>query len=141
MNAATTHTLTPGPAVVSDDEASIEEQPKVDRVEPQTVKFPFDSHEEITRKSNQPKEVIMTSKDQLELLKLHNKLGHVSFKLLKNMAKQGLIPYKFANVDPPKCPSCIYGKQTNDHGEPRPSQHLLVAVSRLIQVTASLLTN
>ena len=28
------------------------------------------------------------------------------------MAKQGLIPAKLANVDPPKCPSCIYGKQT-----------------------------
>ena len=76
------------------------------------MKFPFDSHEEITGKTHQPKEVTVSSKDQLELLKLHNKLEHVSFKLLKNMAKQGLIPAKLANVDPPKCPSCIYGKQT-----------------------------
>ena len=112
MNAATTPTLTPEAAVVSDDEASVEEQQQVDRVEPQTVKFPFDSHEEITRKTHQHEEVTVSSKDQLELLRIHNKLGHVSFKLLKNMAKQGLIPAMLANIDPPKCPSCIYGKQT-----------------------------
>ena len=112
MKGTTQSALVPETAAVSDDKASIEEHPKADRVVPQTVKFPFDSHEEITRKTHQPEEVNVSSQDQLELLKLHNMLGHVSFKLLKNMAKQRLIPAKLANVDPPKCPSCIYGKQT-----------------------------
>ena len=75
MNAATTPTLTPEAAVVSDDEASIEEQQKVDRVEPLSVQA-----------------------------------------------------------------ASMVNRQ-KDHGEPRLSQHPLVAVSRLIQVTASPLTN
>ena len=53
MNAATTPALTPEPVVVSDDEASTEEQPKGERVVPQMIKFPFDSHDEIVRKTHQ----------------------------------------------------------------------------------------
>ena len=54
----------------------------------------------------------VTFNDQLEHLKLHNKFGHISFHLLKNMAQQKLIPHKLAKVEPPKCSSCLYGKKT-----------------------------
>ena len=48
--------------------------------------------------------------DQAALMQLHEKLGHCSFAQLKQMAKQGIIPRKFAKVPPPKCPSCLYRK-------------------------------
>ena len=45
--------------------------------------------------------------DQASLMQLHEQLGHCSFAQLKQMAKQGIIPRKFAKVPPPKCPSCL----------------------------------
>ena len=35
---------------------------------------------------------------------------HTSFAQLQELAKQGIILKKLANVPPPKCPSCLYGK-------------------------------
>ena len=113
MNVTTSPTLAPEPAIVSDDEESDEDETMPHRDTPRKVRFPFDEdHEQrvITDESFHSTETM--SKDQLELLKLHNKYGHISFKILRNMAKQGLIPSKFVHVDPPKCPSCLYGKQT-----------------------------
>lgn len=37
-------------------------------------------------------------------------LGHLSFRTLKLMAKAGLVPRELANVPPPICPGCAYGK-------------------------------
>ena len=47
---------------------------------------------------------------QFRLLTIHERLGHISFSILKLMAKCGLIPRDLANVDPPKCPGCAYSK-------------------------------
>lgn len=49
---------------------------------------------------------------QAELLKWHFRLGHLPFKVLKNLAKHRLIPHHLHNVDPPMCASCQYGKQS-----------------------------
>ena len=79
MNVTTMPALTPEPAVVSDNEESVSEQPKDERAQPRTVNFPFNSHKLVARTDHQCKEVASMSKDQLELLKLHYKFGHVSF--------------------------------------------------------------
>ena len=49
-------------------------------------------------------------KKQFRLLMFHEKLGHTSFSILKLMAKCGILPRDLANIDPPVCPGCAYGK-------------------------------
>ena len=49
-------------------------------------------------------------KKQFRLLTIHERLGHVSFSILKLMARCRLIPQELADVDPPCCPGCAYGK-------------------------------
>ena len=43
----------------------------------------------------------------MEFLDLHNKAGHTSFAKLKVMAKQGIIPSKYASCPTPVCPACM----------------------------------
>jgi hypothetical protein len=50
--------------------------------------------------------------DRLQLLKYHHQFGHVSFQRLQEMAKQGIIPKRFATVAPPMCAACSYAKAT-----------------------------
>ena len=57
----------------------------------------------------EPDTPLMAS-DQALLMAYHEQLGHTSFAQLQELAKQGIIPKKLANVPPPKCPSCLYGK-------------------------------
>ena len=46
------------------------------------------------------------------LLRWHYRLGHLPFKTLINLAKQGLIDQRLATINkPPLCPGCQYGKQ------------------------------
>ena len=52
----------------------------------------------------------LLASDQTLLMAYHEQLGHTSFAQLQELAKQGTIPKKLANVPPPKCPSCLYGK-------------------------------
>ena len=47
---------------------------------------------------------------QMRLATYHEKLGHVSFDILKRLSLAGLIPKDLANVPPPRCPGCQYGK-------------------------------
>jgi Reverse transcriptase (RNA-dependent DNA polymerase)/GAG-pre-integrase domain len=47
-----------------------------------------------------------------ELLRLHNRLGHISMLRLQNMAKQGHLPRRLATCRIPMCQSCVYGKLT-----------------------------
>ena len=57
----------------------------------------------------EPDALLMAS-DQALLIAYHEQLGHTFFTQLQELAKQGIIPKKLANVPPPKCPSCLYGK-------------------------------
>ena len=57
----------------------------------------------------EPDAPLMAS-DQALLMAYHEHLGHTSFAQLQELAKQGTIAKKLANVPPPKCPSCLYGK-------------------------------
>ncbi len=50
--------------------------------------------------------------DSQTFLDWHYKLGHTSPKTMQHMAELGLIPRKLKDCRVPKCPACIYGKQT-----------------------------
>ena len=47
-----------------------------------------------------------------ELLRQHYKFGHVSFRRLQEMAKQGILPKRLASCPIPVCSACLYGKGT-----------------------------
>ena len=52
----------------------------------------------------------LLASNQALLMAYHEQLGHTYFAQLQELAKQGTIPKKLANVPLPKCPSCLYGK-------------------------------
>ena len=43
---------------------------------------------------------------------LHQRFGHLSFTKLQQMARDGIIPKKFAKCPKPACSSCLYAKAT-----------------------------
>jgi len=53
-----------------------------------------------------------TAANQLELLKLHHRLGHISIHRIRAMAKLGLAPKQLAVTPVPMCASCQFGKAT-----------------------------
>jgi hypothetical protein len=42
----------------------------------------------------------------------HYRLGHLTFPKLKQLALNGKIPKKLAEVLPPKCTGCLFGAMT-----------------------------
>jgi hypothetical protein len=50
--------------------------------------------------------------DQVELMRCHYCLGHLSFCKLKQLALNGKIPQRLAKVKPPTCPECLFGAMT-----------------------------
>ena len=51
-----------------------------------------------------------TARKKARLFTIHEQLGHLSFSILRDMARAGLIPKDLATIDPPICPGCAYGK-------------------------------
>ena len=47
-----------------------------------------------------------------ELLQLHHRMGHTPNSKLQEMARQGIIPSRYANCKVPICSACQYAKQT-----------------------------
>ena len=56
-----------------------------------------------------PNLVILQRKQQV-LATIHERLGHLSYSKIKLLARAGLIRSDLANVPPPTCPGCAYGK-------------------------------
>jgi hypothetical protein len=54
--------------------------------------------------------IALNRRKQQRLATYHEQLGHVSFSRLQLIAKTGLIPKDLANIKPPVCPGCAYGK-------------------------------
>ena len=87
----------------------------------------------------------------LGLLKIHQRFGHISFRKLQWMAKQGVLPKSYATCDIPVCPACAYGKMIKrpwrskkeknydktDHTSLRPGEK--VAVDQLVSPTPGLI--
>ena len=47
-----------------------------------------------------------------QLLRLHHRFNHISFRKIKMMAKAGLVDKKLADAPTPVCSACLYGKAT-----------------------------
>ena len=45
-------------------------------------------------------------------MRWHYRLSHMPFKKMKLLAKEGLLPRKFADCKVPRCAACTYGKLT-----------------------------
>ena len=56
------------------------------------------------------KTTLSESDKQGQLLRWHYRLGHLPFSVIKNLAKQRILPYYLHKVEPPKCPGCLYSK-------------------------------
>jgi hypothetical protein len=52
------------------------------------------------------------SPDEYSLLEWHHRLNHASFKHIKYLSSQGILPKKLQDCHTPKCHACIYGKAT-----------------------------
>ncbi len=55
---------------------------------------------------------IAAADDQAELMRWHYQLGHLTFAKLKQLALNGEIPEKLAQLLPPKCTGCLIGAMT-----------------------------
>ena len=47
-----------------------------------------------------------------KLLRMHYKLGHMSFAKIRLMSTMGCVDTKLANYEIPRCARCLYGKAT-----------------------------
>jgi hypothetical protein len=52
---------------------------------------------------------LSAANEQAELMQLHDRLGHLTFPKLKQLALSGKFPKKLAKVLPPKCAGCLFG--------------------------------
>ena len=66
-----------------------------------------------------------------QLLKLHQKMDHISFAKLQLMAKQGAIPKHLANCEVPVCASCMYAKMGRKPWRNKPSLQAVRSTNRL----------
>ena len=82
--------------------------------DPSPVKSkPIDSDFSISQRTSTPiqdADIIAMQRKKTRLLMYHEKLGHLSFSILRLLARAGIIPKDLATVDPPTCPGCAYGK-------------------------------
>ena len=84
-----------------------------------TVDSTPEHHEAITKGIDELPEKIFEDKDlssakdpQVELLRWHYRLGHLSFNIIRAMSAAGILPKRLSKVHPPKCAACIFGKST-----------------------------
>ena len=98
--------LAPRQQQQQEQEQQTSETPEVQREQPVLIEF----SDELEREPElEPPDV--TSK-QAALRKCHCRLNHMSFARIQAMAKHRLLPKYLADVEPPMCASCAYGKAT-----------------------------
>ena len=80
----------------------------------------------------------MQSTPAAELLRYHQRFGHLSFKKLEWMARKGIIPKNLATCKPPFCSSCAYAKATRKpwRSRGRMDQPKLVPITKPGQVVS-----
>ena len=83
-----------------------------------------------------------------EYLDMHNKFQHISFKRLREMSKQGIIPRKYKDLPFPTCYACLYAKATRKRTREKGNQikqdvantpGAMVSVDQLISPTPGLI--
>ena len=99
-NLKTTVTSTPQVIPFQDSDFSpIKTKPVTSKFDPVPVSLP-----------TQDADVLAMQQKKTRLLMYHEKLGHLSFSVLRLLARAGIIPRDLALVDPPTCPGCAYSK-------------------------------
>ena len=66
--------------------------------------------------------------NQRQLLKWHNRLGHMDFSRIQKFSRLGLLPRELSTVRPqdyPVCPACQYGKQKRSHRISNNTDHVI----------------
>ena len=71
--------------------------------------FNFEEHDTTISDHN---DLDNMSAKQLEMLRFHERLNHLSPTKMKHMAKKGLLPAHFVTTEMPVCASCLFGKAT-----------------------------
>jgi hypothetical protein len=63
----------------------------------------------------------------------HYCLGHLAFKKLQQLARHGKIPKRLANVQAPRCPSCLLSAMTKVpwRGKERKNKHTVFTATKL----------
>ena len=90
--------------------------------EPKEVQFDINSKlEGVERISNvEDREATITRNDSAELLTMHQKYGHISFRRLQEMARQGIINAKYMHCPIPTCSACMYAKAKRKRWRDKP---------------------
>ena len=66
-----------------------------------------------------------------QLLKIHQRFGHISFAKLQIMAKKGIIPSKYASCDIPICQACAYAKMIKRPWRNKPEKEYVSPKAKL----------
>jgi hypothetical protein len=73
----------------------------------------FNLSSELMSSSVDPNVAMMRRKQHQLAVEHERGFGHLSFSKLQLMARAGLIAPDLANIDPPTCPGCAYGKASS----------------------------
>ena len=82
------------------------------------VRLTGENQLKVTENEEDAKRSSLTS----EFLNIHYRSGHMSFRKLQVMAKQGAIPRRFATSPIPVCTACMYGRATKRRWRDKPSK-------------------
>jgi len=66
-----------------------------------------------------------------EFLRTHHCLNHLPFSKIKMMAEIGSLPRRLANVTPPVCSACLYGKATRRPWRSKPDPERMLMFGKL----------
>ena len=105
--------VSPEAHIVSDDESSVSDEQTGNTQDDPTTDEPNEQGDHNTLTQPPTSEVTIDhprQDDSAELLRYHYKFGHIPFKRLQEMAKQGTIPKRMTKCPVPVCAACLYGK-------------------------------
>ena len=93
---------------------TLQSHSKTEYIQEEPRPVTFDTEPDQMRLPTQQKqeEDITSGSDAALLLRYHYKYGHISFKRLKKMAEQGIIPSRLKDTYTPSCLACQYAKAT-----------------------------
>lgn len=97
---------------------STQNQEEVWKTRPDPLMTDFNLQQSEEEGQEPPVHVIVDEEDSKyqdsssEFLQWHHKLGHISPKKIREMARRGRLPSKLAHCKVPLCTSCLYGKAT-----------------------------
>ena len=102
-----------------EDAEELEDCERHPREEPLEAEFNLDGPPEGSKAARKQLPIVIEEEEDrqldntsAELLRLHQKFVHISFRRIQRMAKRGILPRKLANCPIPVCTACMFGKAT-----------------------------